>query len=56
MRVAIIGGTGHIGSYLTPRLFDAGQTVLRINTPDGYNTDAILCLRQLLRITNMFAI
>ena len=28
MRVAIIGGTGHIGSYLTPRLFDAGHTVL----------------------------
>ncbi|HEY5055400.1 MAG TPA: NAD-dependent epimerase/dehydratase family protein [Acidobacteriaceae bacterium] len=28
MRVAVIGGTGHIGSYLTPRLFDAGHTVL----------------------------
>ena len=27
MRIAIIGGTGHIGSYLTPRLFDAGHTV-----------------------------
>ena len=31
MRVAIIGGTGHIGSYLTPRLFDAGHTVLCIS-------------------------
>ena len=28
MRVAIIGGTGHIGSYLTPRLFAAGHTVV----------------------------
>ena len=27
MRVAIIGGTGHIGSYLTPRLVKAGHTV-----------------------------
>jgi nucleoside-diphosphate-sugar epimerase len=31
MRVAIIGGTGHIGSYLTPRLADAGHTVLCIS-------------------------
>jgi nucleoside-diphosphate-sugar epimerase len=30
MRVVIIGGTGHIGSYLTPRLYDAGLTVLCI--------------------------
>jgi nucleoside-diphosphate-sugar epimerase len=28
MRVAVIGGTGHIGSYLTPRLQEAGHTVL----------------------------
>ena len=27
MRVAIIGGTGHIGSYLTPRLVEAGFNV-----------------------------
>jgi len=27
MHVAIIGGTGHIGSYLTPMLFEAGHTV-----------------------------
>ena len=31
MRVAIIGGTGHIGSYLTPRLFDAGHTVVCVS-------------------------
>jgi nucleoside-diphosphate-sugar epimerase len=30
MRVAIIGGTGHIGSYLTPRLVEAGHTVFCI--------------------------
>jgi nucleoside-diphosphate-sugar epimerase len=28
MRVVIIGGTGHIGSFLTPRLFAAGHTVV----------------------------
>lgn len=27
MRVAIIGGTGHIGSYLTPMLLEAGHSV-----------------------------
>lgn len=27
MRVAIIGGTGHIGSYLTPMLVEAGHSV-----------------------------
>ena len=28
MRVAIIGGTGHIGSYLTPMLVEAGYSVV----------------------------
>ena len=27
MRVVVIGGTGHIGSYLSPRLLEAGHTV-----------------------------
>ena len=27
MRVAVIGGTGHIGSYLTPMLVEAGHSV-----------------------------
>jgi nucleoside-diphosphate-sugar epimerase len=31
MRVVIIGGTGHIGSYLTPRLVDAGHTIACIS-------------------------
>ena len=31
MRVAIIGGSGHIGSYLTPRLVQAGHTVLCVS-------------------------
>jgi nucleoside-diphosphate-sugar epimerase len=30
MHVAIIGGTGHIGSYLTPRLFELGCSVICI--------------------------
>jgi nucleoside-diphosphate-sugar epimerase len=31
MRVVIIGGTGHIGSYLTPRLVEAGHSVICIS-------------------------
>ena len=31
MRVAIIGGTGHIGSFLTPRLVEAGHAVTCIS-------------------------
>jgi nucleoside-diphosphate-sugar epimerase len=31
MRVVIIGGTGHIGSYLTPQLVEAGHTVVCIS-------------------------
>lgn len=31
MRIVIIGGTGHIGSYLTPQLVEAGHTVLCVS-------------------------
>lgn len=31
MRVAVIGGTGHIGTYLTPRLVEAGHEVLSVS-------------------------
>ena len=31
MRVVIIGGSGHIGSYLTPRLVQAGHSVLCVS-------------------------
>ena len=31
MRIVIIGGTGHIGSYLTPRLFEAGHSILCVS-------------------------
>ena len=31
MRVAVIGGSGHIGSYLTPRLVEAGHAVLCVS-------------------------
>ena len=31
MRVVIIGGSGHIGSYLTPRLVEAGHSVLCVS-------------------------
>jgi nucleoside-diphosphate-sugar epimerase len=31
MRVAVIGGTGHIGTYLVPRLADAGHAVINVS-------------------------
>lgn len=31
MRVAIIGGAGHVGTYLTPRLVEAGHEVINIS-------------------------
>ncbi|MBO0702440.1 MAG: NAD-dependent epimerase/dehydratase family protein [Candidatus Dormibacteraeota bacterium] len=31
MRVVVIGGTGHIGSYLVPRLATAGHTVVSVS-------------------------
>jgi nucleoside-diphosphate-sugar epimerase len=31
MRVVVIGGSGHIGSYLTPRLVEAGYSVLCVS-------------------------
>jgi nucleoside-diphosphate-sugar epimerase len=31
MRVVVIGGTGHIGSYLTPRLVEAGHVVVSVS-------------------------
>jgi nucleoside-diphosphate-sugar epimerase len=31
MRVVIIGGSGHIGSYLTPRLIEAGHSVVCVS-------------------------
>ena len=42
MRVVIIGGTGHIGSFLTPRLFAAGHTVICVSRglKEPYQRDA----------------
>jgi len=31
MRIVVIGGTGHIGSYLTPRLVEAGHQVVCVS-------------------------
>jgi uncharacterized protein YbjT (DUF2867 family) len=31
MRVVIIGGTGHVGTYLVPRLVKAGYDVLSVS-------------------------
>jgi nucleoside-diphosphate-sugar epimerase len=42
VRVVIIGGTGHIGSFLTPRLFAAGHTVICVSRglKEPYQSDA----------------
>ena len=42
MRVVVIGGTGHIGSFLTPRLFAAGHTVICVSRglKEPYQGDA----------------
>jgi nucleoside-diphosphate-sugar epimerase len=41
MNVAVIGGTGHIGSYLVPRLVEAGHDVTCVSRGqrDPYRTD-----------------
>ena len=31
MRVVIIGGTGHVGTYLVPRLVEAGHVVINVS-------------------------
>ncbi|HIQ05374.1 MAG TPA: NAD(P)-dependent oxidoreductase [Anaerolineae bacterium] len=31
MRVVIIGGTGHVGTYLVPRLVEAGHEVISLS-------------------------
>ena len=31
MRIVIIGGSGHIGSYLTPRLVESGHQVIVVS-------------------------
>jgi nucleoside-diphosphate-sugar epimerase len=42
VRVVVIGGTGHIGSFLTPRLFAAGHTVICVSRglKEPYQRDA----------------
>ena len=41
MRVVVIGGTGHIGTYLVPRLVESGYEVLSLSRgkrqPVGFN-------------------
>ena len=32
MRVVIIGGSGHVGTYLVPRLVEAGHEVVAISS------------------------
>ena len=31
MRVVIIGGSGHVGTYLVPRLIEAGHEVVAVS-------------------------
>ncbi len=34
MRIVVIGGTGHVGTYLTPRLVEAGHAVTNVSRGD----------------------
>ncbi len=42
MRVAIIGGSGHVGTYLVPRLVAAGHEVINVarGTRSAYQPNA----------------
>jgi len=31
MRVVVIGGSGHVGTYLVPRLVEAGHDVINVS-------------------------
>ena len=35
MKIIVIGGTGHIGTYLVPRLVDAGHEVCCVTRQQG---------------------
>ena len=37
-RVVIIGGTGHVGTYLVPRLVCAGFEVINVSRASGRRT------------------
>jgi nucleoside-diphosphate-sugar epimerase len=52
MRIAIIGGTGHIGSYLTPMLAEAGHSVICVcrGTRQPYREHAVWSTIEYLRI------
>ncbi|WP_394337475.1 NAD-dependent epimerase/dehydratase family protein [Haladaptatus sp. R4] len=43
MRVTVIGATGHIGSYLVPRLVRAGHEVVAVSRGkrDPYQDDSV---------------
>lgn len=44
MKILVVGGTGHIGSYLIPRLVQAGHNVLVVaRTPEPRYAEARLC-------------
>lgn len=52
MKILVIGGTGHIGSYLVPRLVRAGHQVSVVaRNPEPQYTDPRLCWPQVEWIT-----
>ena len=38
MRVVIIGGSGHVGTYLVPRLVEAGHKVINLSRGDSLDS------------------
>lgn len=51
MRTVVIGGTGHIGSYLTPRLVDAGHDVTCITRGSSSPYHPHTCWRSVKMVT-----
>jgi nucleoside-diphosphate-sugar epimerase len=50
MRVVIIGGTGHIGSWLTPRLVEAGHSVICVSRSQRQPYRAHVTWREVERV------
>ena len=64
MRVVIVGGSGHIGSWLTPRVVEAGHTTICVSrsqrqpyflTRLGTRSNSLPLIVKLRRPTGVFA-
>ena len=51
MRVVVIGGTGHIGTFLTPRLVDGGHAVVNVSRSQRQPYQAHPAWQQVAQVT-----